>query len=279
MELFELDNIISEFPPQMQVPVRHLTAWLHANQSISREDFSELKLAIQDLTVAQAHTDQKVSDLAEAQERTDQKVQNLAGAMQRLAEAQERTEQKVQNLAEAQERTEQKVQRLAEAQERTDQKVQNLAGAMQRLAEAQERTEQKVQNLAEAQERTEQTLSDKIAALGGRWGICNEITFRSTIRGLLKNMEGITVEEGFYGGRQVDVIIRNGEHIMLEITSRMNSKDIKKLYCSADDYRDKTGTEPKLMVAATYIPPIVMRKIIGLERPIEIFSYGSEDEE
>ncbi|MDM8522383.1 hypothetical protein QUF80_03335 [Desulfococcaceae bacterium HSG8] len=77
----------------------------------------------------------------------------------------------------------------------------------------------------------------------------------------------------------MDVIIRNGEHIMLEITSRMNSGDIKKLYRSADDYRDRTGTEPKLMMAANYIPLKVMRKIMELERPIEIFSHDSEDED
>lgn len=120
-------------------------------------------------------------------------------------------------------------------------------------------------------------LSDQIAALGSRWGIYNEGTFRSTIRGLLKNMEGIRVEEGYYGDRQVDVVIRNGEHILFEITSRMNSRDIDKLYRSADDYREKTGTEPKLMVATAYIPPSVMQKVMGLERPIDIFSYDGEE--
>jgi hypothetical protein len=85
------------------------------------------------------------------------------------------------------------------------------------------------------------------------------------------------VEEGFYGGRQVDIIIRNGEHILLEITSRMHSKDIEKLYRSADDYRTRTGIEPKLMVATSYVSPKVMQKIMGLERRIDIFSYEGEE--
>ncbi len=242
MQLSKLDGVISEFPSDIQMATRHLTEWIMDNQGISREDFSELKLALQNLTVAQAHTEEKVQNLSEAQER--------------LTEAQQRTDQSLNRLSEAQERTEQKVKKLSEAQERTDQSLQRLS---------------------EAQARTERTLTDQIAALGSRWGIYNEGTFRSTIRGLLESMEGIRVEEGFYGDRQVDVIIRNGEHIMLEITSRMNSKDIDKLYRSADDYRDKTGTEPRLMVAATYIPPSVMRKVMGLERPIDLFSYDSEE--
>ncbi len=270
MQLSKLDGVISEFPSDIQMATRHLTEWIMDNQGISREDFSELKLALQNLTVAQAHTEEKVQNLSEAQERLTEAQQRTDQSLNRLSEAQERTEQKVKKLSEAQERTDQSLQRLSEAQERTDQ-------SLQRLSEAQERTDQSLQRLSEAQARTERTLTDQIAALGSRWGIYNEGTFRSTIRGLLESMEGIRVEEGFYGDRQVDVIIRNGEHIMLEITSRMNSKDIDKLYRSADDYRDKTGTEPRLMVAATYIPPSVMRKVMGLERPIDLFSYDSEE--
>ncbi len=215
--------------------------------------------------------------MADAQARTDQKVQSLSEAMERLADAQARTDQKVQSLSEAMERladaqarTDQKVQSLSEAQARTDQKVQSLS-------EAQARTEQKVETLEERMEAGFKSLSDQIAALGSRWGITNEGTFRATISGILANMEGIRVEAGEYGGRQVDVIIRDGEHVILEITSRMHSKDINKLYQSADDYLQRTGVDPRLMVATNYVSPKLMQRIMGLERPIEIFSYESDD--
>ena len=67
-------------------------------------------------------------------------------------------------------------------------------------------------------------------------GIYNEEHFRSTMYGVLSALDGVTIKEGYYGGRQVDIVIRNGEHILLEITSRMHAKDIDKLYQSADDY-------------------------------------------
>ena len=72
------------------------------------------------------------------------------------------------------------------------------------------------------------------------------------------------------------MIIRNGEHVMLEITSRMHPKDIAKLYASADDFEMKEGIASSLMVATSYISPRLMEKIMGLERKIEIFSYESE---
>ncbi|WPL19249.1 hypothetical protein Thiowin_04361 [Thiorhodovibrio winogradskyi] len=73
-------------------------------------------------------------------------------------------------------------------------------------------------------------VGDQIAAFGGRWGIYNEGTFRATIHAVLSKIDGIEVREGDYGDRQADVIIRNGEHILLEITSRMHAKDIDRIY-------------------------------------------------
>lgn len=278
MNVASLEDIIDEFPSQIQLPIKHLVDWIQTDRSVTREDFSELKQAIRDLAVSQARTEDKVQQLTDVQKKTDKRIE-------RLTKAQEKTEKRVQGLtevqerlAEAQEKTEKRVQGLAEAQEKTEKRVQELA-------EAQEKTEKRVQNLAEAQEKTEKTmeigfksLSNQITALGSRWGIYNEGTFRSTIRGLFGDMEGIRVEQGEYGDRQVDVIIRNGEHVMLEITSRMHSKDIDKLYRSADDYLDRTGVSPKLMVATSYVAPRLMEKIMGLERKIEIFSYDPEGE-
>ncbi len=189
-----------------------------------------------------------VQRMATLQERTDLRIEKFTEAQEQLAAAQERTEQKVEQLAEAQERTEQKVEQLAEAQERTELGLQRL----------------------------EKSLSDQISALGSRWGIYNEGVFRSTMYGVLQELDDVTVKEGFYGGRQVDVVIRNGEHILLEITARMHAKDIDKLYQSTDDYEAQEGARPKLMVATSYVSPKLMQKIIGLERPIEIFSFEAE---
>lgn len=219
MQEVKLDDVLNKFPAEIRAPMKHFAIWMQTDGN--HREFSELKLAIQDLTVSQAHTDEKVGQLVEGQ--------------------------------------------------------QEMQTALRELAKAQKETEKTVKELAEAQRKTEKSLSDKIAAMGSRWGIYNEGTFRATIHGIFREMEGIRIDEGKYGGRQVDVIIRNGEHIMLEITSRMHSKDIDKLYRSADDYHNQTGISPKLMIATTYVSPKLMQKIIGLDRPVEIFSYDPEE--
>ena len=160
-----------------------------------------------------------------------------------------------------------------------------LKDIVKELALAQKRTEERIEELTEAQKRTEsemksgfKSLSDQIAALGSRWGIYNEATFRGTIKGILEKQEGITITSGYYGDREVDVIIRNGEHILLEITSRMKHSDIEKILASGDDYRNQHGIEPLLMVATGYISPRLMQKIMSLPRKIDIFSYEGEEE-
>ncbi|MBF0101932.1 MAG: DUF3782 domain-containing protein, partial [Desulfobacterales bacterium] len=66
-----------------------------------------------------------------------------------------------------------------------------LTATVKELAEAQKRTEVRVEELAEAQKRTEikmdqgfEYLKNQISALGSRWGIYNEGTFRATIQGV-----------------------------------------------------------------------------------------------
>ena len=132
----------------------------------------------------------------------------------------------VKELAEAQKRTETKVEELAEAQKRTEIKVEELV------------TIQKSMELR--MDRGFKEMRDSISALGGRWGIMAEDTFRNAIKGLLED-KGYSIDKGYYGNREVDIIIRNGEHIMFEITWSMKKTDIARYIESARDYEAKTG--------------------------------------
>ena len=104
---------------------------------VTRKDFNELKGAVQELTQAQARTEQRVGELAQAQARTEQRMSGLERAMQELAQAQARTEQRVgglgqamQELAQAQARTEQQIEKLVEAQENLARQVGGLSDSI-----------------------------------------------------------------------------------------------------------------------------------------------------
>ncbi len=239
-----LHTVIKEFPDDLRTPMWRFAEVLEERFIVPHHDFVELK--------------QTVERLAAAQERTEQRMDRLAAAQEELTATQNRTEQRLDRLAAAQEKTEQRVEQLAEAQEKTEHTVQTLVEAIGDM---------------------NKSISDRFAEMGSRWGIHTETAFRRTIRRIVRDLDGVTVTEGWYGDRQVDVVIRNGEHILLEITSRMRAKDIATLYTSADDYRAKEGVEPTLMVATSYISPNLMQKLISLPRPIEIFSYEDDEEQ
>jgi hypothetical protein len=158
------NEILNQFPPEIQPPMKQMGEWLHDN-TIPREDFTSLRSVVLD---------------------------------------------------------------LSEAQKQTEHRVEELAIALKELAEAQKRTELRVEELAIAMKEGFQKINNQISALGGRWGIKNEITFRNTISALLSKA-GYSVSRGYYGDREVDVVIKNGEHILLEITSAALKKDVRSL--------------------------------------------------
>ncbi len=79
----------------------------------------------------------------------------------------------------------------------------------------------------------------QIGALGARWGIKSEKTFRNAVKGLLEETFGVKVEhyettdlegevfDGFPGKRvEIDLIIRDGELIVAEIKSSVSPGDV-----------------------------------------------------
>ncbi len=83
-------------------------------ESVSRNDFIELKNIVADLAKAQ-------KGLAQAQEKTERRLEELA-------QAQEKTERRLEELAQAQEKTERRLEELAQAQKETEMELRKLIG-------------------------------------------------------------------------------------------------------------------------------------------------------
>ena len=115
--------------------------------TVTKEEFQEIKNAILELTNAQKRTEQRVEELAEAQKRTEERVEELAEAQKKSEERISRLEVVVSELAEAQKRTEQRVEELVEAQKKSEERISRLEVAVSELAEAQKRTEIQIEKL------------------------------------------------------------------------------------------------------------------------------------
>ncbi len=83
--------------------------------TVTKQDFQELRSTLQELAQAQQRTEQRVEQLAEAQQRTEQRVEQLAEGQRTLVEAHARTEAEIRKLAKGLRETRQMVGGLSDA--------------------------------------------------------------------------------------------------------------------------------------------------------------------
>jgi hypothetical protein len=96
-------------------------------------------------------------------------------------------------------------------------------------------------------------LSNQIATLGSRWGVQNESIWRQTIATVLEKSYGVTVQRLELEGEEFDVLIRNGDHIIIELTARFRSNDINKVIRKRQLYTEKVQAPNRFIVAAAAI--------------------------
>ncbi|MBS7249289.1 MAG: DUF3782 domain-containing protein [Candidatus Freyarchaeota archaeon] len=101
------------------------------------------------------------------------------------------------------------------------------------------------------------------SALGARWGFAAEESFREAIRGILGSM-GFKVEKwevyddegvvfGAPGVVEVDVLVRDKEHMLIEIKSSMSKSDVAALVYKAKLYEKLVGVKPSLSIVSPFV--------------------------
>jgi len=208
----------------------------------------------------------------------------LRSAIAELAQAQKRTEVRVGKLEDA-------VTRLADAQARTEVRVGKLEDAVTRLADAQARTEVRVKELAQVQKRFEKHFDMQIGALGSRWGLKTEESFRAAAEGILGEDFGMHVErymaydeEGEVFGRpdqvEIDILIRDDKITAIEIKSSMSKYDVyafdKKV--SFFEKRQQEKVDRKIIITPMLDPRAgELVKTLGMKVYSSCYDWGDEE--
>lgn len=108
-------------------------------------------------------------------------------------------------------------------------------------------------------------LEISIQALGARWGIFAEHTFKNAISGLLlKKLDVKEVKkwrvydkEGTVFGRpcwvEADIILKNNVHYLIEIKSSASTWDVGAFYRIGKLYKKKEGVKPKLILVSVFL--------------------------
>jgi chromosome segregation ATPase len=96
----KLEGIPSEFKDVFLALVEEIER--SRQETVTRDEFKELRAVVQELAEAQKRTEQRINELAEAQKRTEQRINELA-------EAQKKTEEEIRKLVGSQRRTREQV--------------------------------------------------------------------------------------------------------------------------------------------------------------------------
>ncbi|MCS6907072.1 MAG: DUF3782 domain-containing protein [Anaerolineales bacterium] len=149
-----------------------------------------------------------------------------------------------------------------------------------------EENQRVIRELLEQIRRVDRRIDRTIGALGARWGISTEASFRNALRAILEESFGVKVErveewdesgEVFDRPDQVelDVIIHNGQMLVCEIKSAASRSDIYTFERKVRWYERRTQrkADRKLLIS-----PIVLEKDKELAQELGIEVYSDAEE-
>jgi len=131
-------------------------------------------------------------------------------------------------------------------------------------------------------------LNFKLDGLGARWGLYSESAFRNGIKKILEDHFKATVikweyfdEEGIVYGHpsqiDIDILITNGQHILIEIKACVDKSDVAEFYRKSKLYEKVAKKKAKLMMITPYVRKRAYK--LAHEFGIEIVTKLPESEE
>ncbi|BEP17850.1 DUF3782 domain-containing protein [Pyrofollis japonicus] len=199
-----------------------------------------------------------------------------------LLERFSRLEERQQRLEERQQRLEEEFKKLEERFAQLEERFARIEERFARIEERQQEIEKRLVALEERVARLEEEMRETrrvVLVIAHRFGVISEEAFREAMRFVVEEVFGVATvekwvykdEEGFVYGYpsvvEVDVLVRDGEHILLEIKSRVSKADVSEIHKIGLLYERVEKKKPRLVVLGGFIDPEARRlaKRLGVE--------------
>jgi len=167
-------------------------------------------------------------------------------------------------------RLEERQQELEERLARLEERFAELEERFARLEERQQKLEERFAQLEERFARLEEEFRDTrrlVMVIAHRYGIITEEAFRQAMKYVVEEVFGTaSVSRWVYADKdgkvygwpsivEVDVLVKDGHHILLEVKSRVSKGDVAELYRKGRLYEEVEGVKPKLAIVGGFIDP------------------------
>ena len=201
--------------------------------------------------------------------------QELLERFARLEERQQRLEERFARLEERQQKLEEEFKKLEERFAKLEERFAELEERQQRLEERFLKLEERVTRLEEEMRETRRV----VLTIAHRFGVLSEEAFREAMRYVVEDVFGVATvekwvhrdEEGLVYGYpavvEVDVLVRDSEHVLLEVKSRVSKADVSELHRIGKLYEKVEGKKPRLVILGGFIDEEAKRlaKRLGVE--------------
>ncbi|BES81134.1 PD-(D/E)XK nuclease family protein [Pyrodictium abyssi] len=206
---------------------------------------------------------ERITRLEERFARLEERFAKLEEEFLELRRAQQRLEERQQRLEERFQKLEERFAELEEHFARLEERFAKLEEEFQKLEERQQRLEERMARLEEEMRETRRVLN----TIAHRFGLLTETGFREAMRYVVEEALGaarverlsLRDEEGLVYGYpatvDIDLVVRDGEHIIVEVKSRVDPGDVAVLARKARLYERETGTRPRAVILGGYVAP------------------------
>lgn len=264
--------------PQVREWVRELVA----QYGITREEWVAFLERFDRLIEAVNRNTEEISRLWEAVNKNTEQISRLWEAVNKNTEEISRLWQEVSRLWQSFDALREEIAAMREAY---DKAIERLEARMDRLEARMDRLEARMDNLEQQMQRGFEIVHRRITALGARWGLENEKAFRAGLKGILEQRFGVTVtqwrhfdEQGFVFGIptwvEADVLIHNGEHLLIEVKAHVSRGDISEFHRLGQIYEQVTGIKPRMIM----VSPSVEERAADLARLWDIAIYEEPED-
>jgi len=279
---------------EFRLAVMGLLGYVDIKSSVDKlvEAVKEQTRQIEELAKIVKTHEERLAKLEERLERLEDRLSRVEAALEKLTKIVESHEERLAKLEERLAGVEERLAGVEERLERLEKTVEELAKIVkaheERLAgveERLERLEKTVEELVRAVRSHDERLAAfdrKLTALGARWGVESEDAFRNAMKGVVGDILGVAavsrwayfdregVVYGYPSQVEVDMVIKNGVHILVEVKASVSSGDVLELSKIGKLYELVTGVKPRLLLVTPFIDEKGLKR--ARELGIEVYT-------
>ncbi len=261
--------------------------------------YVDIKSSVDKLVEAVKEQTRQIEELAKIVKTHEERLAKLEGRLERLEDRLSRVEAALEKLTKIVESHEERLAKLEERLAGVEERLERLEKTVEELAKIVKAHEERLAGVEERLERLERAVEElvravrshderlatfdrKLTALGARWGVESEDAFRKAMKGVVEDILGVAavsrwayfdregVVYGYPSQVEVDMVIKNGVHILVEVKASVSSGDVLELSKIGKLYELVTGVKPRLLLVTPFIDEKGLKR--ARELGIEVYT-------